>query len=224
MKAGEVWEKPGSGASGKRAVLLIDDEVAHVERLAREFVALAWQASIETASESVLIAVKRLRPTLVVMEPALPGTSWFRMLHELRVAAPQLPLIVATAFPSSSLVDEASQLGVRNVCVKPVSASQLLELESGRGPVVSSGEGMPSAADDGDLSLAHMEWEHLNHVLRRCRGNLSESARRLGIARQSLYNKLRKLPPRFSPDNPAAPARLPAPSAPRYRARSSPEQ
>lgn len=210
MKAGEVRNETGIGVNSERSVLLVDDEVAHVERLAREFAALAWQASIETASESVLVAVRRLCPSLVVVEPTLPGTSWFRMLHELRDAAPRLTLVVVTAFPSSSLVDEAWQLGVRNVCVKPVSASDLLELESGRGPVV---PGVARAADDGDLSLAHMEWEYLNHVLRRCRGNLSESARRLGIARQSLYNKLRKVPPRISQD-PRRTRGLPAPSAP----------
>ena len=45
-------------------------------------------------------------------------------------------------------------------------------------------------------SLARAEWEHIQRVLADCDGNISESARRLGIHRRSLQRKLQKYPPR----------------------------
>jgi two-component system response regulator RegA len=46
------------------------------------------------------------------------------------------------------------------------------------------------------LSLAMVAWEHIQRVLFDCGGNISESARRLGIARRTLQLKLKKYPPR----------------------------
>ena len=41
-------------------------------------------------------------------------------------------------------------------------------------------------------SLARAEWEHINRVLADCGGNVSETARRLGITEKSVYNKLKR--------------------------------
>lgn len=44
-------------------------------------------------------------------------------------------------------------------------------------------------------SLARAEWIYMQHVLRICRGNRSEAARRLGIHRSVLQRKLSRTPP-----------------------------
>jgi two-component system, response regulator RegA len=38
--------------------------------------------------------------------------------------------------------------------------------------------------------LDQLEWEHLQRVLTDCNGNISETARRLGMHRRSLQRKL----------------------------------
>jgi len=45
-------------------------------------------------------------------------------------------------------------------------------------------------------SLDRAAWEHLQRVLAECNGNISETARRLGMHRRTLQRKLQKLPPR----------------------------
>lgn len=45
-------------------------------------------------------------------------------------------------------------------------------------------------------SLARTEWEHINRVLADCDGNISETAKRLGIHRRTLQRKLYKYPPK----------------------------
>jgi two-component system response regulator RegA len=44
------------------------------------------------------------------------------------------------------------------------------------------------------MSLDRVEWEHINRVLVDCGGNISETARVLGIHRRSLQRKLAKYP------------------------------
>jgi two-component system response regulator RegA len=44
-------------------------------------------------------------------------------------------------------------------------------------------------------SLARVEWEHIQRVLGDCDGNISETARRLGMHRRSLQRKLFKMQP-----------------------------
>jgi two-component system response regulator RegA len=44
--------------------------------------------------------------------------------------------------------------------------------------------------------LARAEWEHISRVLSDCGGNVSETARRLGMHRRSLQLKMKKYPPR----------------------------
>jgi two-component system response regulator RegA len=44
------------------------------------------------------------------------------------------------------------------------------------------------------MSLARLEWEHINRVLTECGGNVSAAARMLGLHRRSLQRKLSKFP------------------------------
>jgi two-component system response regulator RegA len=46
------------------------------------------------------------------------------------------------------------------------------------------------------LSVARLEWEHIQKVLGECGGNISETARKLGMHRRTLQRKLAKRPVR----------------------------
>ncbi|MFP3984383.1 MAG: response regulator transcription factor, partial [Desulfurivibrionaceae bacterium] len=52
------------------------------------------------------------------------------------------------------------------------------------------------AEDFSAPSLARTEWEHINRVLADCGGNISKTAKKLGIHRRTLQRKLYKYPPR----------------------------
>jgi len=44
-------------------------------------------------------------------------------------------------------------------------------------------------------SLGRLEWGYIQLILQDCEGNVTQSARRLGLHRRTLQRKLRKLPP-----------------------------
>ena len=58
---------------------------------------------------------------------------------------------------------------------------------------------VPSASSDSPPppTLARAEWEHIQRILADTGGNVSETARRLGITRRTLQLKLKKYPPRI---------------------------
>jgi two-component system response regulator RegA len=58
----------------------------------------------------------------------------------------------------------------------------------------------PPEAPEAPLALRRLEWEHIQRVLTECDGNISETARRLGMHRRTLQRKLSKHPVRERPD------------------------
>ena len=60
---------------------------------------------------------------------------------------------------------------------------------------ISAGHSENSPETKAALSLDGLEWAHIQRVLKECRGNISATARRLGIHRRSLQRKLAKAPP-----------------------------
>jgi two-component system response regulator RegA len=180
-----------------RRVLLIDDERS---QLALAVNILRVGGYSVTASESPEDAYNQLRQQpidKIVVEPNLPRTTWYNVLHQLRRLAPRSEIIVMTSFPSRALRDEAlSKVQVRSVLRKPVSAEALL------GVLRDSRCHTNLNAKDCSLwlseprSLARFEWEHLNDALQRHLGNVTAAARELTIPRQTFYRKLRRHPPR----------------------------
>lgn len=167
-------------------ILIVDDDDEHYHRLEREFFALACRLVHERSARTAAAAIARSCPDLIVIEPVIAGRSWFHLLVALRAASRQTPWVVATAFPSSSLAVEATRLGAVDVLVKPTTAAELA--------AVFRGERVQNHHVPTDLSLARFEWEHINRVLRLCNGNVTAAARVLRIPRQTIYNKMKKVP------------------------------
>ena len=71
------------------------------------------------------------------------------------------------------------------LCDHPVIASADIELIGPSEKVGLSGEGVPQ-------TLEEMEREQIARAIRECEGNLSFVANRLGISRQTLYNKIKR--------------------------------
>lgn len=128
----------------------------------------------------------------VMLEPSIPGGSWYRLLAMFRRLAPRTPFAVVTYSISGALIQHAAEAGAVAVLKKPQEATALLDLASG--PVVAAPLSTTLPCDG---TLAFMEWEWINNVIADCQGNLTAAARRLGIPRQSLYAKLRKESPVF---------------------------
>ena len=92
------------------------------------------------------------------------------------------------------------RLGAHNYVSKPADADDVLAAVTGDARPVAT----PPGATPPPPTLARAEWEHIQRILADTGGNVSETARRLGITRRTLQLKLKKYPPASnSPPSPA---------------------
>jgi two-component system response regulator RegA len=96
-----------------------------------------------------------------------------------------------TGYASIATAVEAIKLGAIHYLAKPADADEILAA-FGR-----TGGDAQAAVENRPLSVARLEWEHIQKVLNECSGNISETARKLGMHRRTLQRKLGKRPVRY---------------------------
>ena len=118
------------------------------------------------------------------------GGAGLNLIPTLRSMRPDLRIIALAAYADTVSALEAMRRGANFYLCHPVDADDVLTaLTDGR--VL----GERFARTVGSLSLAVVEWHHIQRVVMDCAGNISASARQLRIARRTLQLRLRRGPP-----------------------------
>ena len=122
-----------------------------------------------------------------VIDLRLNGEFGLNAVPKILSNSPECKIVVLTGYGSISTAVEAMKIGAINFLSKPVSSNQvefaLLE-----------------KSDEGSLPLDEMptlskkEHEYIEYVLTQNNGNISRTAKVLGLHRQSLQRKLKKYP------------------------------
>jgi two-component system response regulator RegA len=128
-------------------------------------------------------------PSHVLLDLNMPGTSGLVALPGLLACAPDARVVVLTGYSSIATAVEATKAGATNYLCKPASIDEILAA-FGETPAE------PAAVPSQPTSLDRLEWEHLQRVLRDHDGNISATARALGMHRRTLQRKLAKRPVR----------------------------
>lgn len=180
-----------ASAESRQALLIVDDDEALRERLARAFRERGFEVQTAKDVEQALSLARREPPELALVDLKMPGRSGLELLAELLRLDPETKVVVLTGYSSVTTAIEAIRLGAVHYLPKPADADEILAA------FARSGAGASLLAPGAETpSLARAEWEHIERVLADCQGNISEAARRLGIHRRSLQRKLQKFPPR----------------------------
>lgn len=128
------------------------------------------------------------------------GLFWLTRIKEM----PQPPAVVLiTAFGDIQLAVEAMKRGGDDFVTKPWDNDDLIaKVKSAirKNRVARSDCAVLSQARDAKarqdkldaMTLDELKSDHINSVVARCNGNLTQAARMLGINRQTLYNQLKK--------------------------------
>lgn len=177
-------------------ILLVDDDLAFREQLARAFQRRGYQVA---PAADYFGAIERLRDTdchLAVIDLRMPGPSGMKLLTDLRERSPHTQVVVLTGYGSIANAVEALRLGAVNYVSKPAHADEILAAFPSLNLRPAPPHDPRLAAHDEDEfpepSLAQVEWDHIQRILADCDGNVSHAARRLGIPRRSLQRKLRR--------------------------------
>ena len=171
--------------------LLVDDDDRLRERLGRALTDRGHTVHLAAGHAEALAIARTTRLDRAVVDLRMPGPNGLAVVRDLLAQQPALALVVLTGYGSIATAVEAVRLGARDYLTKPCNADQLL----------AAFDAEPEPAPERELafevpSLARVEFEHIERVLRECNGNVSKAARVLGMHRRTLQYKLAKFPVR----------------------------
>lgn len=173
-------------------ILVIDDDATFRERLSRALSDRGCRVCSAGAAEEAIQAWEAEACEGAVLDLRLVSASGLDLIGRFRDRRPSARIVILTGFGSLATAMEAGRRGASEYLTKPVDPDRLVQALLGPPGFARS----PEAADPTVLSLERVEWEHMQRVLTECRGNISRTARLLGIDRRSLQRKLAKYPPR----------------------------
>lgn len=179
-------------------LLIIDDDPTFARVLARALSSRGFEVITAGNADEARALARRHHPRYCVLDLKLGEENGLRLIPELKALVPEIRVLLLTGYASIATAVEAIKRGAHDYLSKPVDADAvvraLLDGDS------SAGEDDVVDAPEAPLALRRLEWEHIQRVLTECDGNISETARRLGMHRRTLQRKLSKHPVRERPE------------------------
>ena len=173
-----------------RRFLVVDDDSVFRARLVKAIIARGLEAQGAGSAEEAIELARTYQPPAAIVDLRMAGMSGLDLVRELISRHPAMQIVVLTGYGSIATALEAVRRGAIDYLQKPLDADQIL-VAFEKDPEAAEG----AAAAETTPSLARVEWEHIQRVLADCEGNISLTARRLGLHRRSLQRKLGKFPP-----------------------------
>jgi len=187
-------ESGSATATQKLRILIVDDDATFRNRLVAAMLTRNFEAYGASNPAEARQMVARVRPHRAVLDMRMPGGSGLDLVLSLIELNPNLEIVMLTGYGSIATAIEAVRRGAVDYLTKPADTDQILA--SFDRVTERAAHSLPEGASSLTApSLARVEWEHIQRVLADCHGNISQSARVLGIHRRSLQRKLSKYPP-----------------------------
>lgn len=171
-------------------LLVVDDDKTFARVLADAFDKRGFAVRLAHNVAEGLAAANAESPEYAVVDLKMPGPSGLELVARLKQLDENTRIVVLTGYASVATAVEAIKLGAIHYLTKPADADEVLAaFARSAGDAATPVETRP-------LSVARLEWEHIQKVLTECGGNISETARRLAMHRRTLQRKLAKRPVR----------------------------
>lgn len=176
--------------STQQKILIIDDDDIFSYVLERSFQRRGFATQVALDEETALKSAASFKPDLVSLDLKLDQASGLKLLPQLVELLPKAKIVILTGYSSIATAVEAIKLGATNYLCKPADADELLAAFDKR-------EGDPNTGlARKPPSVNRLTWEHIQKVLQENDGNISATARALGMHRRTLQRKLQKRPVR----------------------------
>lgn len=169
-------------------ILLVDDSESLCFALRKAFERRGYEVGCAHCADTAMAVFEEFGPQYVVMDLRMPGGSGLTLVKRFKEHDPQVAIVVVTGYSSVATAVEAIKLGAIHYLAKPVDATEIEAAFKRR------------QGDDGvvlretPLSVDRLEWEHIQTLLSERDGNVSATARALGMHRRTLQRKLNKRP------------------------------
>ena len=169
-------------------LLIIEDDEAFSCALGTALEKKGFNVFSSSTISSAIQAANTHSPNFAVVDLKLGDESGLHIIPTLKALNSKIKIVVLTGYASIATAVEAIKLGAMQYLTKPTSSEEIYQA---------------FFKIDGDveqnlvtnpMSLKRLEWEHIQKVLSENSGNLSATARALGMHRRTLQRKLNKNP------------------------------
>jgi two-component system response regulator RegA len=174
----------------KRKLLIVEDDIDFAAALARAMKKRGFEVALAHDAGDAHRVAEAFAPSHAVGDLKLPGESGLKVVAMLAARSPAPAIVVLTGSASTATAVEAVRLGARHYLAKPADADEVLAALLRDEPDAAL-EVSPEP-----LTVARIQWEHIQKVLNEHGGNISATARALKMHRRTLQRKLDKRPPR----------------------------
>ncbi len=170
-------------------IFIIDDDVILADALSRGFTQRNYQVTTAyNLSEAITYIESQPVINYAVIDLNIHGESGLALVRAIHQQSPEAAIVVLTGYSSISTSVEAIKLGATNYLCKPATVSEIIEaFEHIEGDINTPIQEKP-------LSVDRLEWEYIQKTLKDNDGNVSKTARELGMHRRTLQRKLQKKP------------------------------
>ena len=134
---GYIIRKAGQGTyaavpeDDKRVALVVDDDVGTCVYLSRALARNGCETSTVRSGEGALVKLKEQRFDLIFLDLIMPDLSGPEIFQKVREIDPDVLVVIITAYPDSTLMEQALEVGPFAVMKKPFTVSEVQALLSG---------------------------------------------------------------------------------------------
>lgn len=172
----------------KPSLLIVDDDQTFCQVLAIAMEKRGFDIHLANNVKQGIAIAATEPPEYAVVDLRMPGESGLELVKYLKSLDEHTRIVMLTGYTSVATAVEAIKLGAVHYLSKPADADEILA-------AFHRDEGDPQVTiPTRPTSVARLEWEHIQTVLATCDGNISETARLLGMHRRTLQRKLSKRP------------------------------
>jgi two-component system response regulator RegA len=171
-------------------LLLVDDDAIFTHVMSRAMSRRGLRVSVAGSAEEGLEVARADVPDYAVLDLKMEGDSGLVLLPRLLELDPHMQVVILTGYSSITTAVEAIKRGARNYLCKPADADDVLAA------LLSDRAEVEKLVPENPMSVDRLQWEHIQRVLAEHDGNISATARALGMHRRTLQRKLQKRPVR----------------------------
>ncbi len=171
-----------------RSLLLVDDDVPFVSRLARAMEKRGFVVETASSVEAGRAVAASRPPAYAVIDLRLEDGNGLDVVEALRDRRPECRIVVLTGYGAIATAVAAVKFGATDYLSKPADANDITSA------LLSRGEAPPPP--ENPMSADRVRWEHIQRVYELCDRNVSETARRLSMHRRTLQRILAKRSPK----------------------------
>jgi two-component system, response regulator RegA len=184
-----VTASPAILGLADRSLLIVEDDKAFLERLARAMEARGFIVRTSDTVADGLAQIARAAPAFAVVDLRLGDGNGLDVVSALKRQRPDARAIVLTGYGNIATAVTAVKLGAVDYLAKPADADDVVNALLSTGSSKTEPPQNPMSAD-------RVRWEHIQRIYEMCNRNVSETARRLNMHRRTLQRILAKRAPR----------------------------